>query len=537
MVLGLSLALASLLVDTGSCRSVRHPRVEKAPKLPFRQVLNNSADIQYTAELQLGQQKLRGLVDTGSFDFLVFSQSCGKNCGPAPRQLYASAHSATHKADESRHASQQSFGSGTVKTSPALETVAMGPIKLPQFPISEVVWAQMPLLHTATFEAILGMGPSPKDAERRSLTEAVGASRFSLCVGRHPGSPGVLVWGDEEARHSPKFFNKLLVEGQVHWALRMRATELAGEEGRDDAALLDLQGPTARTEFEPVLLDVGKRGRKHAPHAAPRGSADLLLMGAPDGARHASASGTKFETVLLDLGERGFVRPHGAGAPRASVDLLLSGAVVAPPINAAPDAALLDLGKHASNQSSRNTSAAVLDLGCRHGCAAVLDSGTSLLAAPSSIVLALQRFLDEELRGRPCSAKHVKSLPDLAFELGGVKLRLPATSYAGTDPEGGTGCVALLSAVDKETQFGPMWIFGLPFFRQYYTTFDLGSVGGERDRAIFIARADENCEPVTGNAMLDTLSAQEPDPILPRVARSQARLAPWAKSSGRTLHV
>merc|ERR1719387_3411301 len=43
------------------------------------------------------------------------------------------------------------------------------------------------------------------------------------------------------------------------------------------------------------------------------------------------------------------------------------------------------------------------------------------------------------------------------------------------------------------TQFGPMWLLGMPFFREYYTSFDLGTQ--TRERKMFVARADKDCQP------------------------------------------
>merc|ERR1719387_1395896 len=49
------------------------------------------------------------------------------------------------------------------------------------------------------------------------------------------------------------------------------------------------------------------------------------------------------------------------------------------------------------------------------------------------------------------------------------------------------------------TQFGPMWLLGMPFFREYYTTFDLGTKNPDgtknKDRMMYAAKADQNCYP------------------------------------------
>merc|ERR1719277_1715117 len=64
-----------------------------------------------------------------------------------------------------------------------------------------------------------------------------------------------------------------------------------------------------------------------------------------------------------------------------------------------------------------------------------------------------------------------------------------------TQKEGRT-CELLIGKIDVETQVGPMWILGMPFFREYYTTFSLGSnLRDKTARKVYVAQADGDCEP------------------------------------------
>jgi len=127
-------------------------------------------------------------------------------------------------------------------------------------------------------------------------------------------------------------------------------------------------------------------------------------------------------------------------------------------------------------------------IGCHPSCGVVLDTGTSLIGAPRSFIQEVVRGF--EVMGGSCS--NVSSLPSLNFKLNGNDFSLPPEAYVGryvTKSIGWLpdwvpqpimiGCELLLIDVGEvNTEKGPMVILGMPFFRFYYTTFDLGSPGG-----------------------------------------------------------
>jgi hypothetical protein len=101
---------------------------------------------------------------------------------------------------------------------------------------------------------------------------------------------------------------------------------------------------------------------------------------------------------------------------------------------------------------------------CKGKCQVAVDSGTSLLAGPSEIVSALNGILDVK---DDCS--NFDSLPDLGFLIGGHTLKLSPDDYV--DREGRTCSVALMT-MDVPPPKGPLFIFGDPFLRKYYTVYD-----------------------------------------------------------------
>lgn len=190
----------------------------------------------------------------------------------------------------------------------------------------------------------------------------------------------------------------------------------------------------------------------------------------------------------------------------------------------------------------------VVNLGCKHGCAAVVDSGTSLIAAPEEVIAQV----DEALLKLKQDCSNLGDMPDLVFNLGGHQFSLPPDAYIGQVVHHGTpgiddllhfrfrsqnySCTPLLMSIDVDSQIGPMWILGLPFFRKYYTTFsyDMTSKNKAVQKQLSMALANDECNPTEGNALLGRSRAQ----MRPkRVELSELRLPPWAEEAVKTRKV
>lgn len=139
---------------------------------------------------------------------------------------------------------------------------------------------------------------------------------------------------------------------------------------------------------------------------------------------------------------------------------------------------------------------------CQDGCSAILDSGTSLLAVPRSVYARLAAAA-EKVHG-DCS--NLEDLPDLVFEMNGHSFSLPPDAYmaevVGTFPvdlqhlifarrQPARRCKLMVMEIGSRTQYGAMWLLGVPFFRKYYTVFDVGRT--KQDRSLFIATSGNNC--------------------------------------------
>jgi len=136
----------------------------------------------------------------------------------------------------------------------------------------------------------------------------------------------------------------------------------------------------------------------------------------------------------------------------------------------------------------------------------VVDSGTSMLVVPSAAIEALSQAVQR--MNADCSNIH--ELPDLVFDFAGTKVSLPPDAYVaevlGEVPsylEGfarvrrlrreGSHCELLVMESSSDTNYGPLWILGMPFFRTYYTSFQVGRNSAER--SIHITPGGEDCVP------------------------------------------
>lgn len=412
----------------------------------YWQVLENLGDAQYTGIIKVGGQELNAVIDTGSFELVVFGVNC-TSCGSVGN-LYNGLKSKSF--NKGWFPMEQTYGSGTTYSLDATDVVSVGDkLSVKKQLFWNVYDADMAILSKDTFAAILGVGPpgsglkfakadkesvhkeledykkrgetiTPKmwkvvkhyddavDHEEAATTfvDNLGVGDMSACMGRQSGSKGYHIWNDFAKMHSPELFQKLDVVGDIYWSAEM---------------------------------------------------------------------------TDVHTGE-GFV-PKGASKDRK---------------NAAEPA----------------------KLACYDGrCSAVIDTGTSLIIAPSTVVQRVHEVVDNWAKaGGTCD--DLSKLPDFNFKLNGKSFLLPPESYIGTymgelredvkhffpslarmeqakASQGWSNCQPLILSMDADSQFGPLWILGMPFFRKYYTTFSFekNEWGSLTAKSMSLSIADDHCKP------------------------------------------
>merc|ERR1712216_539826 len=102
--------------------------------------------------------------------------------------------------------------------------------------------------------------------------------------------------------------------------------------------------------------------------------------------------------------------------------------------------------------------------------AAIVDSGTSLLAGPKADIDALAAKLGaKSILGKEWSVDCSADLPDLSFTLGGKSFALKKADLILVQQ--GSTCILGIMGIDLPH---PMWILGDVFMRKYYVQFDWG---------------------------------------------------------------
>jgi len=133
---------------------------------------------------------------------------------------------------------------------------------------------------------------------------------------------------------------------------------------------------------------------------------------------------------------------------------------------------------------------------CTNHCQVAVDTGTSLMAGPTDVINSL---IDKLNVASDCA--NYKRLPDLGFIVGDHILNLKPEDYVDKSPD---GCSVALMTLDIPPPKGPLFIFGDPFLRKYYTVYDRQNI-----RVGFALARHPGVNPKTQTTLLSVKEAKQ----------------------------
>mmetsp|Transcript_17219 Transcript_17219/g.45628 ORF Transcript_17219/g.45628 Transcript_17219/m.45628 type:complete len:457 (-) Transcript_17219:195-1565(-) len=190
--------------------------------------MENYLGVQYIAPITLGNQALRAVYDTGSFDIMAVATACAV-CKSSVR-AYNNGTSGTY-ASGGKAWEPHYYVSGKVVAKQDFETVRIGdpasPLVVRRSPFWQVmdtdieVWTK----DRARFTAIVGLGHADTvpnadgtPSSKLSLLSRVDAQRFAICLERGPQNPGWLTINPQMSAATQSLYRTVPIVGNNHWA-------------------------------------------------------------------------------------------------------------------------------------------------------------------------------------------------------------------------------------------------------------------------------------------------------------------------------
>lgn len=506
----------------------------------YRMELHNYNDVQYVGDISIGGQQFRAVLDTGSFELLVFSSECA-HCGDQGL-LYDRTLSNTYQTGQLD--TKHSFGSGDTWSHEAFDDVEVGPMLSANQTFWEVVDSEMPVLTTASFQAIVGVGP-PRSARRlagqfekaaekakdTALKEAgavpeqvnaeledahlradharqqmdllrnMGVHTFSVCIMRGHGEPGYFTWNDETLRDRPRIFTTIPVAGSLLWSVELTDVRL---------------GHSAVSEYGDEVFDLGCQD---GPCGAVLDTGTSLLAAPRSAIERLERAIERLDgdcSRLQELPELTFqLNGIEFSIPPESYYGQVIGEI--PP-------ALSQITRFRKRHRPRRSRRLLR----RHeGSISEHGIGKSVTDGFDPVPGTRVEPFYPDSAGIPSANGYL-----LLEHLNSTAAEDITNAKEDWDNDAEEPfCQPLVMDVESATQVGPMWILGLPFFREYYVGFHTrpSSHGSTPENQVMIAPADQRCAPASGTSLL---SQEQRTPVAARkVDASLLQVPQWVSKA------
>ncbi|XP_057583134.1 pregnancy-associated glycoprotein 2-like [Hippopotamus amphibius kiboko] len=114
-------------------------------------------------------------------------------------------------------------------------------------------------------------------------------------------------------------------------------------------------------------------------------------------------------------------------------------------------------------------------VGCYHGCQAILSTGTTLLAGPTTLVTIIQKLISAMPFGEEyhVTCSHIRSLPTIIYTINGNDYPVPAAAYIWKGPY--STCISRFRGGTETWNLLETWVLGDAFLRLYFSVYDRGN--------------------------------------------------------------
>uniref|UniRef100_A0ACD5VPC5 Uncharacterized protein n=1 Tax=Avena sativa TaxID=4498 RepID=A0ACD5VPC5_AVESA len=450
--------------DAQSLLAQRHGLVfsDQPPEKSHIVALKNHLNAQYYGEVGIGTppQNFTVIFDTGSSDLWVPSSKCYFSIACYLHQSYRGSRSGTYKKKAKPVAIH--YGTGAIAGHLSQDNVQVGGVVVKNQDFIEATLEPSITFMVAKFDGILGLGFKEISAGGTEPVwynmvsqGLVGSPVFSFWFNRHAGegTGGEIVFGGIDPKHHKGSHTYVPVAKKGYWQFDMGDVLIGGNSTgvckSGCAAIADsgtslLTGPTAIiTEINHKIGAPGivSQACKVVVSQFGRWILDLLLKK------------TKPKNICALVGLCPFGGPHGVSSS-AGIRSVVEDEV------GTSDGILMCKACQLAVQWSWNQ-------------LAQNNTQESVLQHISELCDHLPSPMGESI----VDCKKVKSMPDVAFSIGGKQFVLKPEQYILKIGEGdATQCISGFAAMDVPPPRGPIWILGDIFMGAYHTVFDYGNM-------------------------------------------------------------